>query len=183
VNSTKHLILFITLLILVGCNSNPETPGEQILEVSEGKFVSQDNMFRLTMYLDKLEFNHDEKINIHSTLEYIGKKKEVSIWHGYPYINYTITNGQDFSTGGITMPVLTSSKLKNGEIYEFPYKKTGGYSEEDSNAEFWREFYKEKDLYLPKGKYKVKVYCNFSLNKDNPNSDYNNQIEVEITVN
>jgi hypothetical protein len=178
----KHIILLITLLFLVACNSNPETPGEHTLEVSEGKFVSEDNMFRLTMYLDKLEFNHDEKINIHSTLEYIGKKNNITIWHGYPYINYTITDGKNFRTGGTTMTILTSSQLKNGEIYEFPYKKTGGFSEEDSNADFLREFYKEKDLYLPKGKYKVIVYCDFSLNEDSPNNDYNNQIEVEITV-
>jgi len=33
----------------------------------------------------------------------------------------------------------------------------GGYSVDYPNADYWKKFYKEKDLYLPKGKYTVRV--------------------------
>ncbi|MFC4600774.1 hypothetical protein [Cohnella hongkongensis] len=178
----KNLLLaLLTVVFLISC-SHPSSGVPPKLKPLTHQFANEDEQFRLVLHIDKLEFRSDEKILLHSTLEYIGTEQEMTIWHGLPYINYVITNGKDFRAGGVASTILTSTTLKKGEVYTFPYIKNGAFAEEAPDADFWREFYKEKDLYLAPGKYTVTVYCAFSLTDDVVNSKYHNQVEIEITV-
>ncbi|RXZ77425.1 hypothetical protein EBB07_31165 [Paenibacillaceae bacterium] len=175
------LISLITLVSLVSCSNNSQVVSPKLDPLNQ-QFISEDELFRLVLHMDKLDYRSDEKIQLHSTLEYIGTEKKATIWHGMPYINYLITDGKDFSVGGVVSTILKSTTLEKGEVYTFPYIKTGAFSENDPNADFWREFFDEKDLYLPPGRYTLTVYCGFSLTEDVVNSKYNNKVEVEITV-
>jgi hypothetical protein len=145
----------------------------------------------MKFYYDKLEFSTEEKIDFLATLEYIGEEETIKIQHGIPYIDFLISDGKDFNIGGTVLTVLAVSTLNNGEIYAFPYKKSGGYSEDQPDAQFWREFFSQKDLYLPAGSYTVTLRPSFDIqlpsSKGTSGSEaeveeYSNSITIEIVV-
>lgn len=140
------------------------------------------NDFELTLYADKAAYTVDEEINLRATLEYKGEKDAVTIWHGDPYLTFSITDGKDFKTGGVVMTILTSTELEKGKVYEFAYQKSGGFDTLAPDAEFWREFYQEESLKLPAGTYTVTANGSFHLSEqmraEEKGPSCNLQIEV-----
>jgi hypothetical protein len=129
-------------------------------------FKTNDENFLVKTYIEKLQYKEDEEIALYSTIEYIGEKDSIDIWSGDPYFQHMIyKNGEVFS-GGFTQDILQKTELKKGEIYTIPFSKNGGFSEDDPDADFWREFYSEKTLELPKGEYTFSAITSFALDKE-----------------
>lgn len=80
------------------------------------------------------------------------------------------------------LDLLTSTILLKDKLYKFDYVKNGGYSEDDPKADFWRKFYQEENLYLPKGEYTVKVSGAFSIFEDTEKSKSNLIKVIKIKV-
>lgn len=156
-----------------------EKMGGSSSEISD---ICTANDFVLKLLADKASYTTDEAIQIRATLEYVGEKDTVTIWHGIPYISFSLTDGADFNVDGIIMTVLTSTELNKGEVYEFDYVKSGGFSADDPNAEFWEKFYREEDLRLPAGTYTVSVRGAFSLSEDVANDDSGLSCQLQIEV-
>jgi hypothetical protein len=176
--SFLFLLLLTSLITLCGCYQ------EKVLKTSEPNKDVHDyrNLFELKLYTDKASYKTTDAITIWATLKYIGGDSQIQIWHSNPYISFTISDGHKFNTGGIFDLVLTSTILEKNILYKFDYKKTGGFDANDPNAKFWEKFYAEKDLYLPKGEYIVKVCGAFSINKDDVAENNNLNEELRITV-
>lgn len=172
-------IAMCILLLFTGCVRKVDTRSSEKKEV----FTKEDDKFKLQLFINGTEFKSTDKIDIYATLEYIGDKDEIRIWHGEPYFNFTITDHKDFNTGGTTLSVLKSTVLKKGEEYKFPYGKNGAFNGDDPDAEFWEAFYKEKDLYLPKGEYTISGYCDFSFSESVVDDEYSLSVEAKIKVN
>lgn len=154
----------------------------QITILNELKNYPKDNnnLFELNLYSDKQTYKTTDKIKIWATLKYIGSDNQIKIWHSNPYISFSITDGKNFKTGDIFDDLLASTILVKDKLYKFDYAKSGGYSADDPNADYWEKFYKEKDLYLPKGEYTVSVGGAFSLTQ---NFEKNNLVkETKIKV-
>ena len=152
------------------------TEGQEIIEQDYSK------LFELELYSDKETYKTTDKIKLWATLKYIGNNDQIKIWHGDPYISFYISDGKEFNTGGAIQDLLTSTILEKDKIYNFDYSKNGGYSEDDSKADYWREFYAQKDLYLEEGEYTVKVSGAFSLTEDTEKSKSNLSKELKIKV-
>lgn len=138
--------------------------------------------FELKLYSDSQTYKTTDKIKIWATLKYIGSNNQIKIWHGDPYISFSITDGKEFNTGGFFHTILASTILEKDKLYKFDYVKSGGYTEDDPKADFWRKFYAEKDLYLPEGEYTVTVCGAFSFTEDTENSKSNLSEEIKIKV-
>jgi hypothetical protein len=82
-----------------------------------------------------------EQIFILATLEYIGDEDTVTIWHGDPYILFSISDGKDFNSDGIFAASSGSIVLSKAETYRFDYQKSGGWGADDPNAGFWEKIY------------------------------------------
>jgi hypothetical protein len=139
-------------------------------------------LFELNLYSDKHTYKTKDKIKIWATLKYIGNNSQVKVWHGDPYVSFSITDGKSFETGGVFLDILTSTILDKDKLYTFDYVKSGGYSEDDPNSAYLKKFYQEKDLYLPEGEYTIKVGGAFSLNQDTEKSKSNLIREIKIKV-
>ena len=189
-------LVAVCALTFVACaNQGTEEQGlqqdfvpSQYVDIGED-FASQEisntatkNGFELTLYANKATYTVDEEINLRATLEYKGDEDSVTIWHGDPYLTFSITDGRDFQTGGLVMTILTSTELEKGKIYEFDYQKSGGFDTMGPDAEFWREFYQEESLKLPAGTYTVTANGNFHLSEqlrmEEKGPSCNLQIEV-----
>ena len=129
-------------------------------------FLAEDENFRVRTYINQLILEENREITLYSTIEYIGSKDAITIWSGEPYFNYTIFDGQEYFSQGVTLSVLKATQLKKGEVYTLPFAKSGGFSQDDPKAEFWQQFYAEKELRLPKGDYTFRAYTDFALDED-----------------
>jgi len=103
-------------------------------------------LFELKVYSDKQVYKTRDKIKIWATLEYIGDKSEIKIWHGEPYIIYSITNGKDFNLDGLRHMILKSTlHLLCIPFQQFPavILELGGQSRIKHSAQFIRLFISE----------------------------------------
>jgi len=171
-------IIFLILFgFLIGCQS------KEAVQVEESTKEGQDynKLFELELYSDKQVYKITDKIQIWATLKYVGSKNQIAIWHGDPSINFYITDGKAFNTGGAISSILASTTLERDKLYRFNYAKSGGYANDDLNADFWNKFYSEKDLILPEGEYEVKVVGVFSISKeDRSNSGISDKINIKV---
>lgn len=129
-------------------------------------FTASDENFSVKTYIEKLKFQEAEEISLYSTIEYIGPKDSVEIWSGDPYFQHMIYKNGEIFNGGFTEQILKKTELEKGEIYTIPFSKNGGFDENDPDAEFWRDFYSEEELRLPRGEYIFSAITDFTLDKE-----------------
>jgi len=78
--------------------------------------------FIMTLSSDKRIYAQGDIISIWGTLEYIGEKEEIEIWHGCPLIVFGISDGAGFSIGNDIVDILSSSVLERGRVYHFNFE-------------------------------------------------------------
>jgi len=145
------------------------------------------NDFIMTLNSDKNSYSTTDVINIWGTLEYIGDKDEVTIFHGCPFMHFSISGGfdeYDFDSalGAFQADVLVSSTLEKGKVYHFDYVKSGGWDGDSPDAAFWKNFFSEEDLLLPKGEYTITLTGAFGFTENVVESDVGLKTEFVITV-
>ncbi len=159
-----HIFLLITVLMLAGCS---QVEGDlQAKDAKPPVFTARDENFEVKTYIDKLEYEQNEEINIYSTIEYIGENESISIWSGEPYFHHLIYNGKEYINDGVVLDVLKETVFKKGEVYTIPFSKSGGFTQEDPDIEFWEQYFSEKELKLPGGDYTFTATTDFCLDAD-----------------
>ena len=138
--------------------------------------------FIMTLNSDKAVYTTTDIINIWGTLEYIGETDAIEIWHGCPFMLFSISDGDNFSIGGMTIDILASSVLQRGRVYHFEYQKSGGWSPDAPDAAFWENFFSEPDLRLPAGEYTIRLRGSFGLTERVSDSPSGLIAELTITV-
>jgi len=183
------LLFVIITLSFIGCQgentkSIPENESENVSSIendSSNISSTAKNGFEMNVFSDKRVYKTTEKINIGATLKYVGNEKTVKIWHGDPYMMFSITDGKDFNTEAISKTILTSTVLDKDKLYNFEYKKNGGWDANDPKADFWEKFYGEPDLLLPQGEYTVTLCGDFSLSENLENkSDLICELKIKV---
>jgi len=140
------------------------------------------NDFELTLFSDKKVYKTTDAIHIWATLKYVGDNDTITIWHGKPYILFSITDGKDFNTIVFIQQILIETVLEKGELYHFDYRKIGGWYNDAPDASFWESFYQERNLYLPEGEYTVSVSGEFGLTEKTSESPSGLLCELKIKV-
>ena len=183
------VLLLAFLLTLVGCQ-NPQdkeqidTDETECMESATTQIETEttENDFSLKFHADNSVYSTDEAIKIWATLEYVGDENSVTIWHGDPYIVFSITDGADFYISDFIHDILTSTVLEKGEQYRFDYVKSGGWDTEGPDADFWENFFQEEELKLPAGTYTISVDGEFYLSEDILSAEKGPSCELQITV-
>ncbi|MDF2537539.1 MAG: hypothetical protein K0S76_560 [Herbinix sp.] len=177
------LLMSIMMLTLVSCKDKfdemktyPESEPDIIAGV-------KDEVFELKLYVDKNIFREDELIKCHATLEYVGEEESITIYHGNPLLGFGLKDNIYFEGGYSTFDELISTTFFKGQPVYYEYVKSGGWSAEDPYVEFYKEFYSERDLRLPTGRYELSAIMNGSFDQDDMlGTWYNQAISVIITV-
>ena len=144
--------------------------------------IATANGFEIRLYSEKTFYRMDEAVILWATLEYKGDGNRITIWHGEPYITFSVSDGGDFESGGVVLSVLTSTTLKKGQVYRYEFAKSGGYGETDPNADFWESYYRDPQLHLPAGTYTVSVDGGFYLSPEQHPTEKGPSCKLEITV-
>lgn len=166
----------------VSKNSNLNNINKQY-DVSQWlSFTNKDDQFSVTVFINKLNFKVNEKIDLFSTVEYIGEKSEIDTWSGRPNFKYTIFDGTNYYCEAMQLDIKVKTTFKKGEVYTYPFKKAGGWSEDDPKADYWRAYYSDPELKLPAGTYEITAFCDFSLSETATVDNYNREVKFQITV-
>lgn len=170
------LLMFLSML-MVSCEQEEIVPLESsgLPKVTE----SFDDYFRIVLYSEKDVYNEAEEVKIWGTLEYIGKKDSIEIKSGSPYIGYTVESDGIEYISFMRLTLLMTTTLEKGEIYEFPLIKSGGFSEDAEDADFWRDFYNEEKMLFPTGVYQLTFSTSFTIDAV---SDYHLSSQYEFEV-
>jgi len=186
------ILIMLSIFLFSSCSSiTPKELGTKRLnngsdnniKYKTNKYISYENndgLFKVTLFIEDGVHTSKKHIDIFSTIEYVGNDDSIKIWHGLPYFNYTIFDGEHYYSEGITETILTHTVLKKGQVYTKPFSKSGGWSNNDPDAEYWESYYMDKELKLPPGKYTLVAYCDFGLSEDDLN--YENKIEIIFEV-
>lgn len=144
---------------------------------------AKDELFELKLYLDKDTYTKDESIHCYATLEYIGEENSIIAYSADPLVGFSLKDDKYFDGLIMYHTILMPTTLNKSEVIQYDYVKSGGWAEDEPNAEFYREFYAAKELKLPAGTYDVTVAINcFFDREDELNSKYNSKVTANITV-
>ncbi|KRE24924.1 hypothetical protein [Paenibacillus sp. Soil522] len=178
-------VVFLLVLLITACGSmerKKEVDADVLERMNNPKLVHRDELFELKLNIEKTTFSADEPIPYTASLTYIGDGDSFTVWGSHTIIGFRITDGLDFDMEGATTLELTATKLLKDKTVVYPFAKSGGYSNNDPKADFWREFYNEKELILSPGKYLIEAVCLFSLDESVVDSHYNESVYTMITV-
>jgi hypothetical protein len=156
-------LLLIVMLLFVFTLSSCQKEDDVTILPREGRQVveTSDENFKIILYSEKDSYTDTEEVDIWATIEYIGSEDSVDIYSGEPYAGFTvISDDVSFITNGF-YPLLKTTTLQKGDVHEFPLRKAGGYSEDDEDADFWREFYSEEKMLFPIGEYQLTFLTDF----------------------
>ncbi len=157
-NKFVFILLLTVILVLSGCSETLETE----TPVSSS---SLNNLFELSITADNSEYKSDMPITCYATLKYIGTET-ITVYHGQPLLSFGIKDGKYFDNGYIVVEVLISTTFNPGDEIIYEFKKSGGWSQDEPYADFYEEFYTQKELFLPKGDYILSANIKYSLDKN-----------------
>ena len=177
----KRLVILIMLFIVVSLSACEKEEIAPII-TTQGRQVTEsfDDNFRIILYSEKDIYSDTEEINIWGTLEYIGPEDSIDIYSGEPYIGFTVESEGVPFIQNLVLTLLKTTTLEKGEVQEFPLRKSGGFSEDDEDADFWREFYTEERMLFPKGEYQLTFSTGFYTDTD---SDFQLSVQYQFEVN
>ncbi|MBD2869274.1 hypothetical protein [Paenibacillus arenilitoris] len=178
-------LVFLLALLLSACGTKEqikEIDADVLERMNNPKLAHRDELFELKLNIGKTTFSANEPISYSASLTYIGDGDSFTVWGSHTIVAFRITNGLDFDMEGASTSELAATKLLKNKTVLYPFVKSGGYSHDDPNADFWRQFYSRKELVLPQGNYLIEAVCVFSLDESVVDSHYNESVYTMITV-
>jgi len=160
----KLITLLFIVIFLAGCTNSYEDSDCSSLDAPFSYIESDD--FILRLFVDNNTYQTGEVITVWAELEYIGENESITIYHSEPYLVFQIVGDNGFEMLPYRVDVLESSILVRDETYHFDFQKSGEWSLDDEDAEFWENFFDEPNLILPPGEYTITVVAAFSLSSE-----------------
>jgi len=171
----------VEIVDLGGCMTEIEVRNTALLGANSVTHINND--FIMTLNADRHTYSTTDVISIWGTLEYVGDSECILIWHGCPFMIFYISGG-DFGDGfgGFRSLVSFSNVLNRGRAYHFDFQKSGVWSADDPNADFFEGLFAAEELILPAGNYTITLVGDFRLSERVMDSKSGLMAELNITV-
>lgn len=166
----KKTLIVMTILIMIFAVSACFPTGDQVVEETTVADTVHNEDFMLTIVADNSVYKADEPIACYATIEYMGEEP-IAIYHADPLLVFSIEGGEYFHGDYARNDVLERTTFENKDEVlpderRFAFQKSGGWSADDPNADFYEEFYKDKELQLPAGEYTLSTIMEYSTDED-----------------
>lgn len=143
-----------------------------------------DAQFKLTIEADQDRYRAGQQLRVTSTLRYLGPNAGIVVsGSGTGLVLFAIQRDDPPLQ---TEPAGTSDcrryEVPAGIAVEHPFSKTGGWSEDDPNAGFYRAYFSSPDLRLPAGNWTISASTNFNEGADCTGPLHNLTASVKVTV-
>ena len=138
-----------------------------------------DELFALTIQADRDHYAADELIEIATTLRYIGDEPTTVTSSGGGLVVFSIEqlDGPVDVEGAQTADCMPY-EYRPGDTESTGFRKSGGYSNDDPMADFWRSFFGEPELRLPAGEYRITATAGYGA----PECGEERTIEASIVI-
>lgn len=116
-----------------------------------------DASFRLTLEVGRERYRADELIDARATLTYLGPQPSVAAWGSGSGLVVMILEQLDgpLDPGGGSNASCAATDLVIGQSLDIPYSKSGGFSADDPNADWYNWFFASPALRLPAGVWRL----------------------------
>ena len=172
------ILLLVNVSIMASCDKKSEEVKLNIVT------TNKDELFDLKLYVDKDTYTKDEIINCYATLEYVGDADSITVYSSDPLVGFGLKDDKYFDGGYAKDDILIQTTFTKGEIITYNFIKSGGWTLEDPYADFYEEFYHDKNLILPIGEYEISAVIDCSLDQEDIlGSQYQNKVTTRIEGN
>ncbi len=138
-----------------------------------------DELFSLTIHADSGRYAAEEPIKIATTLRYIGDEPTTVGSSGGGLVNFSVEqlDGPVDAFAGRDLD-CARFEYRPGDVESVEFQKSGGYSNDDPMADFWRAFFADPELRLPPGEYRITASADYH----HPGPDCGRQQDVEASI-
>lgn len=121
-----------------------------------------DALFSLTIQADRSRYGADEPIEIATTLRYIGDEPTTVTSSGAGLVTFGIQQlDGPVDVGPGRDEACVRYEYRPGGEEQVRFQKSGGYSNDDPMADFWRAFFADPELRLPAGEYRITASAHY----------------------
>ena len=173
---TAALLLLVVALPRLGPGDGQPSPsqGPESATVRSGDFS-------ITITSIRAQYAAGEVIEVEASLLYDGDQPEVTVGGSNTLIGF----GIEQVDGTLRMDPASDAScnlhtLAAGVDLVEPFSKSGGYSDTDPDADFWREYFSDPSLQLPTGAWRIKAIATFGL--DECRSSRSLEASILVTV-
>jgi hypothetical protein len=128
--------------------------GCEALLGSQQNDLVNDSVLELRIHTDKDEYTAGEAVSCYAILEYVGGADSITIHSSNPLVYFTV-KGSIFKGDYAVNDELITTTLIKGEPVRFDFVKSGGYSQSDPNAAFWKNWFSDPEVRLPTGEFTI----------------------------
>jgi hypothetical protein len=146
-----------TVVALAGCTLLPGAAGPVARDADES--------FELVLRVGSARYGANQPIDASATLSYLGPEAGIDlVGSGSGLIGFTARqlDGRLAITGGHTADCQTY-RLDRGRPMEVPYAKSGGWSNDDPDAAFYKAFFADPVFRLPRGRWLISASAGFTV--------------------
>lgn len=147
--------------------------------------VAEADGFTLDVTVDDPVVLSGDQITLEASLAFNGPGNATLSGSGAGPVAFSVTRPSDGLTSG--GPAWTGDCVRlefaAGDAKRYPFEKSGGYSEDEPNAGFLREYFSQPELRLPVGRWRIDVIAVGAMGEDcsGPTLNLETWIEVEVT--
>ena len=153
-----------TMIVLVAAVAAGCGPPETLGPDASGPPVTdtaQDGRFRLAIGLTSGIQHAGVEIQVRTQLTYLGPVASVVVgsdWSPPVYFQLEHLDGDRDMTEVLSLLMCERTPLNSGVAIDIPFVKSGGFGEDDPDAEYWRTFLNDPQLRLPAGHWRVSAH-------------------------
>jgi hypothetical protein len=143
----------LVLVVVAGCGQSPEPAPTGLPFVVEGR----DAGFAMSMRLGSEVVDAGAPIDVSAVLVWEGAAPTATIWgSGSGPVSFMLTQlDGDIALGGLMTADCGPHEFKRLVPVAIPFRKTGGFSNDDPKADFYRSFFADPVFRLPAGQWRV----------------------------
>ena len=152
-------------LVVAGVTGCAAVPSQSPWQVSD---ADRDADWSLTVGSPRSHWDAEETILVRAVLRYIGPGDGTSFFgsgSGPLFFDLTEIGGTRALGGGGTSD-CKPYQIRADAPMVVSFGKAGGYSADDPNAEFYRQYFSDPDLHLPPGRWILGTRAVFSMPPD-----------------
>lgn len=146
-----------TVLALAGCTLLPGAAGPVARDADES--------FELVLRVASARYGANQPIDASATLSYLGPEAGIDlVGSGSGLISFSARqlDGRLDITGGQTAD-CAPYRLDRARPMEVPYAKSGGWSNDDPDAAFYKAFFADPVFRLPRGAWRISARAGFTV--------------------
>jgi hypothetical protein len=181
--ATAIVVVVAALAVQRWANRVQGSPAPAVAPAVAVEGRDADPAFAIRVRAEPAVYRSGEPIQVWAWLTYTGPKPQEKLaasGSGLVQFSWEQLDGQRRQEGAATADCAPYS-IDRTQVLAVPFAKSGGFTGEDPDAGFWRQYFADPIFRLPAGRYRIHALTNFSV-RECGGAEHRLDASVEITV-